>query len=296
MQRHVPSIPAAARSRSKGIALVSVLWLVILLGVLALGLLSILQDDSRTARIFADDVQAEGLADAGVFLAIHELSNVDTAKDVPVDGHVRNVRIDGHEIEVSVQDENGKIDVNFAPPETLRSLIILAGKPEPEANQVTEAIGQRKRMLNNPSANTSPVAGRLPFLTVEQIQSASGISRDLFERIRPSLTVYSQQPTVQPATAPERVLRTLPGMSGDKVDEVMAGRRDHPVTAARIGMIEAMANQNSPFGRAFTILSKAKVDEAVFIRRAVVFITGNPQKPFRIMDWSSDSAEASDLQ
>ncbi|MGB9154821.1 MAG: hypothetical protein WCD70_17250 [Alphaproteobacteria bacterium] len=277
------------------------LWLVALMGVLALGILSLARNDNATAHAALDEVQAEGLADAGVYLVIHELSNRQTAANVPVDGSPRILRVGDHEVEVSVQDENGKIDLNYAPKELLTSLLSTVGLSQGESAKIVSAIQDRRLMASGNMQNIGNVTAvqtlqALPFFTAEQLKSIPGITDEIFLRIRPALTVYSQQTIVQTATAPKEALQALPGLNAQQVENVMAQRQNHPVTAGGIGLVEAMTGQGGTLGRNFTIISKARMEKTVFVRRAVVFITGIPQHPYAIMEWVVEETQGKSSQ
>lgn len=278
-----------SRPHEKGIALLGVLWLIAFLSVLALGTLSLLENDSQTARLYDSYAEAQGLADAGVFLTVHALCNIKTAQSIPVDGHTRTLRFNDHDIAVSVQDENGKIDINFAPPQLLKSLILSVGASATEADQISHLIEQTRKSPTR-SDNSASVFSihKLSFLAIEQLQSIRGITSERFALMRNALTVYSQQPTVQVATAPKEVLEALPGIDNEMIKKVLADRELHPITATHTGMTEAISAQDSAHGTAFTIVSKAEIAGNSYIRRAIVLITGDLHRPYKILEWTQD--------
>ena len=281
------------KHRSKGLALISVLWLVGLLGVLALSILSLVKTDKVIAHNVREEAQAEGLADAGVYLTIHQLCDVHLLKEVPIDGQPRTVSIAGQDVEITVQDELGKIDLNFAPSDILKSLFISAGLDEVKSQTIVQNI-EARRAASLASANEafpsdSPKSNRsLPFRTIDELKSIPGITDAIFQRIQPALTVYSLQPTVQTATAPKEVLLALPHMEQKTIDSIMLKRQEHAITASDIGMTETVSGQDATSGRSFTILSKAHSGQGSSQRKAVVLITGNAKSPYGILDWGSN--------
>jgi hypothetical protein len=76
-------------------------------------------------------------------------------------------------------------------------------------------------------------------------------------------------------------------MDQDKISEILEQRRLQPVTAGDIGFAES-SSQGVMTGRAFTIFSRATAGHSGFKRRAVVMITGDPSRPYKILDWGPD--------
>ena len=62
-----------ARRRSRGVALVVVLWTLLLLSLIAAGFIAVTRTEVRLARNALDNARAEALADAGVYRSIQEL-------------------------------------------------------------------------------------------------------------------------------------------------------------------------------------------------------------------------------
>jgi general secretion pathway protein K len=276
--------------RRRGIALIAVLWLIALIGALALAILAIEKTDHLTAHAAIDGLAAEGQGDAGVFLAIHKLCDLRTVGQIPIDGQAIHFTIADQPVSVSVQDEFGKIDVNFAPQEILQSLFAAAGLSADDSKTIAQKIDDRRTATFGHVADQitagSGVTAQFPFRTIEELKSIPGITDELFDRVRPALTVYSQQPMVQTATAPPEVLAALPGIDAQKIDDILAARRDHPVTAANIGFAEASGQQGAA-GRSFTIISRAQSGQAALARRAAVLITGDVHRPYRLLEWTA---------
>jgi general secretion pathway protein K len=288
----------ACKQSEKGIALIGVLWLVALIGILALGVSLLAKSDRLSAQAAADSARAEGLADAGVFLTVHQLCDRRTVNQVPIDGQEKTLTIDGQRVTAAVQDEFGKIDINFAPDNLLESLFVSAGLSGDESKAITDSIDANRNAASqqiadaleiNPIDQTQPISLTFPFRTLEELKSIPGISDEIFQQVRPALTVYSQQPNVQTSTAPPAVLRALPGMDAGKIQQILSARQNNPVTAGSAALTQTAPTTIS--GRVFTILSKAQSGTAVFPRRAVVLITGDIHRPYKILEWTMDDSQ-----
>jgi general secretion pathway protein K len=212
---------------------------------------------------------------------------------IPVDGQTVQFTIGNEPVTVSVQDELGKLDINFAPRDLLESLFAAAGLTANDSDAVARAIDSKRnaaftRVADQLTAGTGGTPA-FPFRSVEELKSIPGITDDLFDRLRLALTVYSQQPMVQTATAPPIVLQALPGIDARKIDDIIAARRDHPVTAGSLGFTEGASGQGAAAGRSFTIRTRAQAGAAIFVRRAVVLITGDAHHPYQILEWQADN-------
>ena len=106
-------------SGERGIALITVLWVLALLSVIALGLTVQTRSELQLARNLVDGARARALAEAGVFLAVPRLLDQNPATQWHADGEVHEFAYGGGRIRVTLQDEGGKIDINAAPDELL---------------------------------------------------------------------------------------------------------------------------------------------------------------------------------
>ena len=187
------------------------------------------------------------------------------------------MRIGEHEIAVSVRDELGKIDINRAPLDLVGSLLAQHGATESAADQAVAYIEERRKALSEPAGT-----GVQPFRTLEELQHVPSLTAETYERIKPAVTLYSQSASVSPALAPVEVLEALPGFDQRKIDEVLSARSPQRQASA-----PNVTGQTSLEGHAFTIKATARVRGNVFVRHAVVRITGSFQKPYDILRWES---------
>ena len=138
--------------------------------------------------------------------------------------------------------------------------------------------GEGKR-LNGAKAREYDAAGILygprgaPFESIEELQLVLGITPELYARLAPSLTVYSQTPWVDPTFAPKDVLSALAGMGGEPVSTVLAERG----TGSTGGVM---------VGHAFTISAVVQGSDRLSVARtAVIRLSGAPGAPLGIYQW-----------
>ncbi len=202
------------RFSQRGLALVTVLWVLVLLSLMAASFARTTRTEVNLARNLIDNAQAEALAEAGVYLAILALLDPDPARRPRADGTPWKVTFAGAEIAVSVQDEGGKIDLNQAPDELLRGLLLAAewndadgeavGLDDREADALVDAIrdfadADDLTRLNGAEDRAYADAGipwgakDAPFAAVEELQQVMGMTGALYRQVAPFLTVYSKR-------------------------------------------------------------------------------------------------------
>ena len=219
-------------------ALIGVLWLIAVLAVMAGGMALLARDDSLIARAALDDARAQGLADAALFLGVKNLCDPKAAKTVPRAGEVRTLTVLGHDIGVSVQDEAGKIDINFAPKDLIASLLTSEGLSDAQASILADGIEAAR--------------AEAPFRSIDDLKTIAGIDDALLQRLRPAITIYAQRSSVFTPLAPKPVLEALPGMDEQKITDILAKRSENPTSSA-----EAQGQGNLD-GRVFTIAATAE--------------------------------------
>jgi general secretion pathway protein K len=267
-----------------GIALVLVLWVVTLLALVAASSLGSTRTQLELARNTVENAKAEALADAGVYRAMLALLEPDFGQGWRADGTPYDFILADGRIEVSVQDEAGKIGLNVASEEQLRGLFQAIGLDAPSSAALAGAIADWRDRddLRRPDgaeaedyrkAGLPYGPGNRPFAEIGELRQVLGMTTALYERLAPLLTVYSRRQEVDVMTAPREVLLSLFGSSTG--EEVLAARQAGPNTAGadiKVGIYGIRTEANTKSG-------------AVFVREAVVGVMGAPSQPFQIYDW-----------
>jgi len=293
----------SGRAGERGIALILVLWVLALLSVIAVGFASNARTELLVVRNQIEAARARAIAEAGISLAILEMTQMDQERRWIADGREHVLAYGEDRIQVSVQDEAGKIDLNAAPDELLEGVLRAVGMEG--AGRLVDAIGDWK----DPDDLTRPLGAEGsdyraaglpygpsngPFLAVDELRLLIGMTPALFERIRPLVTVYSRSGRINPLTAPPEVIRALPGVSLDQADLYLATRSalDVPqqdMLPALIGAEQYLARLSSQI---VTIRSVGRtVRGGIFVREAVVVLTRDPAAPYRLLSWRQGDKE-----
>ncbi len=199
---------------------------------------------------------------------------------------------------ISIQDEAGKVDLNLAPDELIKGLFVSLGTEEKQAATLVDAIADFRdeddlTRLNGAEDDDYRAAGLAweakdaPFEAVAELRQVIGMTRELYDRVAPYLTVYSWQGRIDPATAPEAVLRAIPGIDDVAVGALLDARSDAEGAPGAFTVLTGVEQYVGPSrGGVFTIRAEAVTQSgAHYVREAVVGLTPNHPRPFRIQAW-----------
>lgn len=269
-----------SRDSERGLALVVVLWGIAALSLIAAAMLAASLGSARIGHNAWAQVQVQTAADAGVQGAILSLFNPGPDGRPRLDGGESAMRFGDTTVSVSIQDESGRIDINYASRGLLRDYFRAVGAAADEADRLAGRVvdwRSPKGAANFTAASAADYerAGYsyrprgAPFQSVDELQLVLGMTPGLFERAAPGLTVYSHHANFDTRTAPKKVLEVIPGIDESRADQTIATRP--PAIALP--------------GHAFTIVATATSGPTRFSRRAVVLLSGDPAHPFWILDW-----------
>lgn len=198
---------------------------------------------------------------------------------------------------ISIQDEAGKIDLNAATEQLLLQLFSAIESPDLEPAALVDRLidyrdsDQERRDLGAEDgdyrrADLGYGAKDKPFERADELRRVLGVTREIFAQVAPMITVHSGQRGVDPNVAPAAVLGVLgtttelpeaPSRAADDSDRTLAGR----VTQRR-----DRRNTSSSRERAFTIKTEARtVGGGVFVRQAIVELTGDRDQPVTVRQW-----------
>ncbi|HSS06011.1 MAG TPA: type II secretion system protein GspK, partial [Rhodanobacteraceae bacterium] len=105
---------AIVQRRQRGVAFVLVLWVIAMLSILLGSFALIARTENLQSRHLFDTTQARYAAEAGLNLAIYELRKADPMQRWIADGRPYRFGYGDAEIEIAIQDDSGKIDINTA--------------------------------------------------------------------------------------------------------------------------------------------------------------------------------------
>lgn len=211
----------AAHSQ-RGVALMSVLWIILLVSTIATSLSASVRTDSRIVRRAIQTSQVEQLARGAVDLAIYKIKTADVS-GWRADGVPRDFKIGGTTLKIAIADESGKVDINHAPVELLQSLFAALGEDADRSATLADAIVDFRdtddfRMALGAERSDYLAAGRSngprnsDFEVVSELQNVLGMDASTYARLQPHVTVYTGMPGVNSTLASASVAQAMAGL------------------------------------------------------------------------------------
>jgi general secretion pathway protein K len=267
--------------------LISVLWGLAVLTAISLSLVWNGSMSYGLARNGAEIASHQATIEAAVNRAVVALLDPQPDRRWRTDGVPQSFAFGGIPMQVSIQDELGKIDLNHAEGPVFVALLQSAGLDRETAVRLADKIldWRSATMLKNLNGAKAPeydargltVRPRNgPFQSVNELLLVMDMTPALFRRIEPALTVYAGHQFVDPKFAPREVLLAQPNATPEQVDSTLA---------ARSSAAAAVAGGTSLGGRAFTIHVQLQASARTVVGEAGVRLTDNPTQPYWLLNW-----------
>lgn len=310
------------RGGQEGAVLLLVMLVLTLISVLILSWAQAWRTELKLAGSFVQVQKCRRLAEAGIFYALGKLAGLKAeelasgqaetlhGESAPGDLWQGDQRRHGLElpdgrVEIRIEDEGGKLNLNSAKEETLNRLFRSLKLAEPQVRTMVDSLLDWRSPDKQPRAfgaksnyylglNPPYVAKNGPFETVEELAWVQGFEGSpLLPRLGRCLTVQHLGTGINVNTAPLEVLLAA-GLAPDAAQSIIAARQEAPLRNfqdfARLQPDNLVSQQqnfvykSSPF---FTItatglLNNSKGRQTI---RAIVRVDPNREEPWTIYSW-----------
>lgn len=226
--------PASPRAQ-RGVAFIIVIWLMALLTILLGAFALMARTEGMQARHMFDSTAARYAAGAGINEAVYFLAQPDPAQRWIPDGRLYEFPFEDAVITVEITDESGLVDINAADMGFLAELFVAMGVEPMQAAALAAAIQDWRDAddLVSPEGAELPeyqAAGldygpaNAPFSLVSELLQVLGMTPQLYEQLRPMLTIYSGQARPNLAYAPAQVIQAIPNMNLELAQQIVDQR------------------------------------------------------------------------
>ena len=320
----------AAGFSDRGIALILVLWVVVLMSMAALSLSLMTRAEALATLSFKEELEYRFLAEAGIQRGVMELlyrqanrdqqSVLEGAEPYRCDGRAYEAEISGGRYRMRIMEESGKINLNALTDESgvvLKNLLVNSGVAEDRAVIIVDSILDWKDEDNlhrlsgaedsyYQSLSKPYKAKNADFNSLEELAFVRGVTGDILrgagERrgILSFCTVFAKGDKINLNTAPQEILKAIPGMTDDMIRRIMAYRDLNPAEKATesAGWTDAEFAAIAPYvttaeSNVFTIDATGyrDNDKRRYDIRATVVIEG--AQKYRILYFQSPSTAGS---
>jgi general secretion pathway protein K len=270
------AVNSDASRRTRGFALIIVLWALVLIAFNAAHLVGTGRTELRIASNLVANAKTEAAAEGAVYQAIFNLMDPQPERRPDLDGKVREFAIGGSRLSVTFDDETARINPNLAAPALLEALFRVTGSDGETARRLSAAIGIWK---GNPATTRLPEATEAeyraagldyappgePIESLDELQRVIGMTPDIFAAICPYLSLYAPSEPTLARSAPA----VLAAMAQAGVEQPSASPQVDVLTA-RVGVTAQDPNnaratriaivQVMPLAQSYTVLSWTRPD------------------------------------
>ena len=260
--------------------------------MMAIALQTLIITGAKTEAHAVDRARMESVLDASIPLAVLGITDPRADKRWRVDGTPATIQVEGQEVQISVQDQSGLIDINAADITLLRQLLQSVGLADAESETIADHIVDWRsntglESLHGATDADYAAAGlsyrprHAAFQSVDELQLVLGITPKLFDSIKSSLTVYTGRPMFDTERAPSNVFKAFYFLQPEKFEETMAARGadDGSPLDGKLSAITQLA------GKTFSVLVDLKQGSLHLQRQAVIRLTGDDSRPYFVMAW-----------
>ncbi len=287
--------------RQQGVALVLVMWVAVLMTVIVGSFALTARTETLQARHLFDTTRARQAAEAGLHRAVFELRNQDPETRWFADGRTYPTRFENADLEISIRDESGKIDINQADREMLVALFSSLDLDLQEVEELVDAVIDWRDpddlvSVHGAEDDDYEAAGfpygakDADFDIAAEIQQVMGMDWALYQQLEPAITVHGRGGAPNYAFAPLEVLRTIEGFDDETAQQFIDEREQ--ITEFGVPL-PVLPDGTSPVaqqgGTTYSVRSRATLDNGAWAEVEATIQLGNDAfgRPFRILHWKN---------
>jgi hypothetical protein len=286
------------RSLESGIALISVLWVLLLLSALASTSVYVSRTNAILIHRSLELPQAQGAADAAIVDAISKLSDEQALRHGPIDGIGNPWKFEGIDVVVSISNEASRIDVNAAEDNLILAFLESQGVTRDQSETLIRDLRTWQGMDSaaHHDSNAANVDGQgfanspgiRPLRAVEELRQIPSWNMQNLDCWFGALTVYSALPGISVVDATPKVLDALKWAQAHR----LGNREWMPLSPASTGP----SGPKSAIGEVLRIDARANTSTDIHAASQWVGrLTGDVRKTLLTMRWDhgSDRNDAS---
>jgi general secretion pathway protein K len=262
---------------SAGIALITVLLLVALLSLLTASAVGIVRTRSKISQQQNVSAQAKEALDSAIHLALLEMAapTKADANGATQVGSVRKMTLFGFDIDLQVESEASRVDLNFADAQLLRAVFLANGYSGEDALRMSarivdwrdgdqDATDQGAERAQYAAAGLTYGPRNNSFEAVDEMRQVLGL-QNVEDKVLEAFTVYSHLAKPRASTRTAAVQQAL-------ASQGISGAASEPIAlSTEVVRLRACAVNSR--------LSLCRV--------AIVQFTGNLRRPWLVFQWNT---------
>ena len=285
--------------KQRGMALMVTLWICVLLSVIVSSFSFSSRTEMIQTRALLDRVQARYAAQAGVHMAVYQLSHRDRELVWQGDGRLYSAPFEQADLEIRIHNDSGKLNLNRVDADTLHRLLTSLNLQQPVQPLVDRILDWRDRdhdpRLEGAEDDAYRAAGYAygakdaPFQTLDELQQVMGIDYNLYRRLAPALTLYSSRTRPNLSVAPRAVLLSLPDVDQSFADTFIQHRQDRQADEPLLALPDGKVPPLRRGGKVYTIAVNARLNNGAWAEVTATVRLNRRQRsghqPFTVLAW-----------
>jgi len=287
--------------KQSGLAMVIVIWVLSLLTIMAGSFALTMRRETTVISAVKDNAVVLALAETGVGVTQQMLFLDDENKRWRADGSIYQINYQQAVIRVRVFSELGKIDINKADEVLLTEMMKSSAIELDKQQEIVSAIldwrdqddlvhtnGAEKQQYEDAGLSYQPA--NKDFQLIDELQMVLGMTKELYQQIKPLVTVYSKQAKVNLKNASKEVIQAIGNLDQATMDQYLQERKDNYQAQLPAPEFPIMGGgkQGSDDNQAYTIISQAQLNEDFISGIKVTFKKAaqiEEENPFQILSW-----------
>lgn len=276
------------RRGEDGYALIAAVVSIVIFALMALTIINATRSSTLMATAEIERVRLLAAADAGVALAVHGLQLKDATRRWTIDGKARRETFDDIVLDISIEDERGKIALNLINEDEVSRMFGEFGLTGIEQETAIDSFMDWRDKDDEPrprgaefesyrSKRIKPRNGDLR--SIGELALISGVGPDLARRIAPFATVNFGSGAFDPRFASPIAIR----VSTDTLEESKFFDRSASIESGTEIRAQRPNRSDSVVGRPLTIRVEAHRPPDSHAKRSVIVeLTGSELRPYVI--------------
>lgn len=242
--------------KQHGVALILVLWILSILILMASSFSLTMRRESAGVMTIKANAEANAQARSALTLAQAMLLLEDETKRWRIDGSIYEIETENATTRIQILSETGKIDINSVST-TLFHQVMMHAPIESQAqvnlenaildwrdaDEDTRVFGAEKKEYHTAKLDYSP--RNKPFRSLEELQMVHGMTKEVFDWMKPLFTIYSAgQTEVDLNLASREVLSVLPEVDANLLDSYFQARQKSILNHTPFPVIPRSENAN----------------------------------------------------
>ncbi|MCJ7814822.1 MAG: general secretion pathway protein GspK [Xanthomonadales bacterium] len=275
------------------------LWILLLVTISTGAYTLMARMDQLEAHTVISSTRARMAAESGINLAVLGLRDPDELTRLVPDGRPYLYQVQDVMVEVEVTDERGKLDINAVDEPTLVQLFQNNGLESDQATDLAAAVmdwtdsdeierANGAELDSYQSAGLDSGPGNRPFLMIEEVLQVLGMPWDLFKKIEPAMTVFSEAGVPDPAFAPLEALLALPEMTQEDALKFIEERQSQdPASGVGVSLPNGQVAMARGRGLTYSVLATATLPNGIWDQvEATIRLGGNEAGlPYKVLRW-----------